>query len=232
MNKAYKFLKKGRVGPYSDFQWPDIGIELPAVKGSLELCKNGYHFPRNSYLPRWIEAELYEVEIGGERIDDDDKFCVRGPVRLVRRLDGWDEKNQRLFACDCAERALTRTEKPDERSVKAVEVARLYAHGQVNEEGLMAAERAAISAYSVAYRAYRAAHRAAYRAAYRAADSAADSAADRVADRVAYGAAYGAADSVAHSAADSAADSAAWRAAYGAERKWQSELLLKYAEGG
>ena len=50
-----------------------------------------------------------------------------------------DARTQRLFACDCAERALARIASPDPRSIEAVRVARLYADGQATDAELGAA---------------------------------------------------------------------------------------------
>lgn len=73
------------------------------------------------------------------------------------------DKTLRLFACDCAERALTREHdagrEPDPRSWAAVEVARKYAVGQATTEDLAAA-------HAAAYYAARAANDAANYAAY------------------------------------------------------------------
>lgn len=45
-------------------------------------------------------------------------------------------KNQRLLACDCAERALRREIKPDKRSWEAIRVSRRYAMGQASDDEL------------------------------------------------------------------------------------------------
>lgn len=61
------------------------------------------------------------------------------------------DKTNRLFAVDCARRALSRVRNPDPRSVAACDVAGRYAHGQATEEELRAAWAAAVVAEAVAW---------------------------------------------------------------------------------
>ena len=56
-----------------------------------------------------------------------------------------DDRQRRLFAVQCARRALSRVESPDPRSVAACDVAERFANGEASEEGLVAAEFAAWS---------------------------------------------------------------------------------------
>jgi hypothetical protein len=77
----------------------------------------------------------------------------------------------RLFAVDCARRALARIPHPDPRSVAACDVAERYACGQATAEELrLAASAAADAAYTAVYTAAAAAYTAAA-AAYTAADA-------------------------------------------------------------
>ena len=116
-----------------------------------------------------------------------------------------DDRTLRLFACDCAERALERERKagrkPHADSWKVIEVARRFADGKATTKELEAARSAAYAADADA---------AAYAAAYAA--YAAD------ADAAAYAAAYAA--------------YAAVYAAYAAERRWQVERLVQMLKGG
>jgi len=70
--------------------------------------------------------------------------------RLWALLVYMTPQEQRLFACDCAERALTRERKagrePDKRSWQAIEVSRRYARGGATDEELATAESAARAA--------------------------------------------------------------------------------------
>ena len=61
---------------------------------------------------------------------------------LSQRGLSMPEREARLFACDCAERALANIAEPDPRSVAAVEVARRYAMGTATQEELDAARAA------------------------------------------------------------------------------------------
>lgn len=150
------------------------------------------------------------------------------------------DKTLRLFACDCAERALTNERdagrEPDPRSWTAVEVARKYVIGQATTEDLATA-----AADSDAATATRAAARAARAAAYAANAAHAATAAARVAAHAANAAAYAAnaaADSdagdaaaaaayyAATAAATAAANATAAAAAYAAERRWQFDHLV------
>lgn len=136
-----------------------------------------------------------------------------------------DDQRLRLFAADCAERALLQERaagrEPDPRSWAAVVAAREYVN---NGDGraLDAARGAAWSAaYSAAHSTARgAAVGAAYRAARSAEWGAAWSAVRSTADSAAYSAAYSAARGAACSAADSVA--------YSAARDWQARRVLAY----
>ena len=59
-----------------------------------------------------------------------------------------DDKVLRLFAVDCARRALSRIDKPDARSLAAVNVAEAFAHGNATTEELKTAAAAAYAAYA------------------------------------------------------------------------------------
>ena len=65
------------------------------------------------------------------------------------------------FACRCAERALSRIENPDPRSLRAIEVKRTWLRGEATDEELAAAQDAALAAAQDAALAARHAARAA-----------------------------------------------------------------------
>ena len=183
------------------------------VTGPLIPCENGLHVCREQDLISWIQGErLYEAEARGDQVDGGDKLVVR-EARLVRRVAGWNETTLRLFAADCAERALLGEQKagrePDRRLWAAVKAARDYAHGLISQAELAAARAAAWAAAGAAAR---------------------DAAWDAV------GAAAGAAAwDAAWDAAGAAAGAAAWyavgAAAGAAEREWQSNRLSEYLSG-
>ena len=174
------------------------------IEGQIRACSCGLHFCREDQLLEWIGPVVWEFEPRGEIVDAGNKLvCAKG--RLVRRCEGWNETTARLFAIDCATRALNREKKsgrtPDPRSYEALKVARKFAKGEATYDELSAAESAARLA----------AESAAWLAAWLAARSAAESAA-RLAAWLA-----------ARSAAESAAESA--------EVKWQRKRLMEYVEG-
>jgi hypothetical protein len=132
-----------------------------------------------------------------------------------------EDRQRRLLAADCAERALLRERaagrEPDERSWKAIRVARAYARGGATDEELAAARDAARDVARAARDAMDA---------WAAARSAARSAA-----RDAWDAAWDAAKDSAWDAARAAARDAArdaWDAAWDAERQWQLARALAY----
>jgi hypothetical protein len=93
-------------------------------------------------------------------------------ARIRELLEYLDEGQQRLFACECAERALERQRadgrEPDARSWRALEVTRAFARGEADEAELAFAYEDAIAAADEEIDAWypaAAAHAAAYAAA-------------------------------------------------------------------
>ena len=181
---AYKFLREGGRGPYSKFTWPlptrradgtwEPGEWVEAT-GELVLCENGIHACRAEDVLTWLDAEMYEVELGGEIVEGKDKLCARRG-RLLRRVEAWDMRTARVFATRCARRVwhLLTSE-----GRQAVRVARLFADGKATDEELAAARAAAwVAAWVVAEAAaWAAARAAAWAAAWAAAEIAAGAAA-------------------------------------------------------
>lgn len=160
--RLFKCLQKGRIGHYSHFKWPKVGVWVE-VEGPLSLCKNGIHLCRKKDLTEWLQAEIYEAEYdGGERIDANNKIVVR-KARLTKRLRTWNEKTARLFACDCAERVLPIFEKKypdDKRPRQAIEIARKYALRKATRQELDTAGFAAgTAAWTAVWDAARAAEK-------------------------------------------------------------------------
>jgi hypothetical protein len=213
------------------------GEWMPAIKGALEPCENGYHLCRGSDLLDWLGPVICEAEYCGEMVEAVDKIVVR-EARLLRRLN-WDERVARLLACDCAEHVLHvfETARPhDPRPRQTIEVSRRYANGEATDEQLTAARAAAWDAVVAARAAARAAAWAAAGAAARAA-AGDDARAAAWAAQAAWAAAWAAWDAataawaarVAAGAAVSTAGAAS--AASAAERQWQTERLLADLEG-
>jgi len=193
--------------------WPlpvgDAPGEWRAVEDELVPCERGLHVCRREDLVHWLGPVIWTAEIDGEyRVEDTKIVARRG--RLVTRVTTWTEQSARLFAADCAERALVAERaagrEPDSRAWQAVAVARAYARGEVTAVALSAARSAAESAArSASWFTWSAAWSAA-----RSAESAARSAAA----------------GFAWSAAESAAQSA-----WSAMRVWQTDRLFGYLDG-
>jgi len=205
------------------------GDWMPEINGELEPCKNGYHLCRESDLVRWLGPAIYEAEYRGDRVDADDKIVVR-EARLIRRLDTWNDRTARLFACDCAESVLHIYERsyPDDRRPRnAIEVARRYANREATDDELFAAWDAAGDA---AWAAGDAAWDAAGDAAWAGGDAAGDAAwaAGDAARAAAWDAARAAAWAAVWAAVWDAARAAAWAAAWDAARAALTNTLFHY----
>ena len=208
--KYYKVLRDGHSCVGSEMDWTKYlpvdgqpGKWTRKIGGELELCKKGYHLTDESHLIDWICGnQLFEAEADGEVLQGDNKVCCRR-VRLLRQVDGWNDRTLRLFAVWCARESLKLVKEPDPRSIYACDVAEKYANGQATKEELDAAS----------YAAWDAAMDAAW-------DAARDAAWDAAWDAASYAASYAAWD-----AASYAARAAAWDAARAAQNKKLLEMI-------
>ena len=214
--RLFKWLNKKGLSPIQGWQWPLPNGKptnwLAPVEGELESCWNGYHLCREVDLLDWASDHLYLAEARGDRINSDNKICVR-EARLIERVGTIDDVTFRLFAADCAEYALHLFEREypdDKRPREAIEAARRFALGEIDDA-------ARDAAWDAAWAAARAAARDAARAAARAA---------------AWDAARDAAWDAARAAARAAARDAAWDAAWDAARALFNKRLLQYVEHG
>ena len=110
------------------------------------MCRIGYHVCDSHQLINFLDYGpcIYEAEIRGLHLFDKEK-TVASQARLLRQLN-WDDTRARLFACDCAERALDLWSKHGEvdiRSKNAVFVARQFAYGKASQYELASARSAA-----------------------------------------------------------------------------------------
>ena len=212
----------GGKGSYSLPTTDKPGKWMPPIKPVP--CISGYHLCRGAeHLVHWLGPVIWGVEVRGEIVEDDNKVVCES-VRLMARVDTWNEKTARLFAADCAERVLPIFENArpgDMRPREAVEAARAYVRGEINKVALVAAADAAWAAVDAAAAAWAA--RSAARASSAADDAraAADAAEQAAAEQAA-------AEQAADAAAGAAARAAAARVA---ERKWQAERLKQYLSG-
>jgi len=167
---------KGDSGAWTPGAWmPTIAGELipewmPTIAGELIPCSNGYHLCQEADLLRWLGPAIFEAEYRGDCVNADNKITVR-EARLLRKIESWNERTARLFACDCAERVLHLYEArypDDDRPREAIRVARAFANGAATEDELAAAWAAAWAAgWDAGWDAARAAARAAAWAAAR-----------------------------------------------------------------
>jgi hypothetical protein len=200
------------------------GKWMPAIAGTLSACSNGYHVLTLEQLSAWLGPAIFEVEVRGDGILQSDKH-VYPQARLIRKLDKWNDRAARIYACDCVERVLGLFENrypADKRPRKAIETARLFAEAKASNEDLIAAWTAARdAAWDLAWTAAGAVALAAADAARTAAWAAACSAAWDAAWAVAWTTAE---------AARAAAWAAAWNVAWDAEKVWQTALLKSVLE--
>lgn len=98
--EAFKFLRPGRVAPFTGVAWPQPGEWLESY-GPTALCRSGIHALLPEALPVWIAEELWRVELeGGEAAAPGIVVGERG--RLRDRLADWNDETAREFARACA----------------------------------------------------------------------------------------------------------------------------------
>ncbi len=126
----YKALRAGRIGPYSNYQWPPPG-EWVEVKGDLVPCRNGIHYCTEAQIIHWLHDEIWTIEVSGDFTDIGNKR-VCGKASLIKQLDLWTPQSARLFAADCA--ADVQHLARGHRGAEAIRVARLFAIGEASQE--------------------------------------------------------------------------------------------------
>jgi len=129
------------------------------------------------YSDQQIEQLVPEAGLSVAEVAAKTDVPIADRIWCLIRAAGMTGKDQRLFACRCAMRALSGVATPDPRSLRAVEVSERYAEGTATKEELTKAIRDAYDAASADvdvdaadYAAYYAAGAAAYYAAAAAAD--------------------------------------------------------------
>jgi Putative zinc-finger len=108
---AYKFLRSGRIGMFSAFQWPEPGVWVHAPR-DLAPCTRGIHACRPSDLPWWLADELWEIELDGHVRPDEHKI-IAPAGRLHAQIEAWTPTCAQAYADACAWRA-------QERAVQAL----------------------------------------------------------------------------------------------------------------
>lgn len=103
---AYKFLRAGRFGPFSDFRWPEPGNWV-RVDGPAAACRRGIHACRVSDLTWWLAEELWEIELDGDPQPDEHKLIARAG-RLRSHIEAWTPTCATEYGHACAWRARDR----------------------------------------------------------------------------------------------------------------------------
>jgi hypothetical protein len=139
---AYKFLRAGRLGPFSRFEWPEPGVWVSA-QAELTTCRSGIHACRTQDLPWWLSDELWTVELAGDvRLDEHKIVAAAGCLRS--RIDAWTPRSAQEYADACAWRAHA-------GAVRALELAG-HQHAARELAGCTTLERVLSSARSMADR--------------------------------------------------------------------------------
>jgi hypothetical protein len=112
---AYKFLRSGRIGPFSAFRWPEPGVWVRAAR-DLAACQRGIHACRTSDLPWWLADELWEIELDGH-VEPERHKVIAPAGRLRSRILAWTPACAQEYADACAWRT-------QERAVQALTRAR------------------------------------------------------------------------------------------------------------
>lgn len=106
---AYKFLRSGRIGPFSNFPWPEPGVWVRAGAATAQ-CRRGIHACRTRDLPWWLADELWEIDLDGEPQLDEHKIVARAGA-LRSRVESWTGAVAQEYGEACAWRARDRTAK-------------------------------------------------------------------------------------------------------------------------
>jgi hypothetical protein len=100
---AYKFLRSGRVGPFSGFQWPEPDVRVDTAP-DVAVCRRGIHACRPSDLPWWLADELWEIELHGQ-VQAEEHKIIAAAGRLRSRIEAWTPACAQDYADACAWRA-------------------------------------------------------------------------------------------------------------------------------
>jgi hypothetical protein len=100
---AYKFLRPGRTGPFSGFQWPEPG-EWVRPDPDPVTCRRGIHACRINDLPWWLADELWEIELDG-RVQMNQHKIIAPAGRLCSQVERWTPACAQEYADACAWRA-------------------------------------------------------------------------------------------------------------------------------
>ncbi|HEV2371965.1 MAG TPA: hypothetical protein VGS19_07345 [Streptosporangiaceae bacterium] len=97
----WKFLRSGRVSPFSGFAW-EPGTWYTA--GAAQWCEAGFHACRAADLPYWLNDELWQVELSEPVLAAPHKV-VAARARVLRQVGHWTPGTARELALECARRS-------------------------------------------------------------------------------------------------------------------------------
>jgi hypothetical protein len=138
--KAYKFLRPGRVAPFSELEWQE-GTWVEATEG-LQMCRSGIHACRLDQLAYWLAEELWEIELDGE-VEETDLQVIAPRGKLVARVEQWNVAAQSDFALECVRRVASSAAAVLRRHDLAAEATRLADATTLEEVAARAQEAAA-----------------------------------------------------------------------------------------
>ena len=98
--EALKFLRPGRVAPFTGVTWPPPGQWLTSA-APPELCRAGVHALLADGLATWTAEELWRVELDGAR-ELAPGIMVGSRGRLLGHVAAWNDQTAREFARACA----------------------------------------------------------------------------------------------------------------------------------
>jgi hypothetical protein len=101
---AWKFLREGAIGPFSDVAWPPPGSWLEASADDVAICRTAVHACTVEDLPLWLDDELWRVELY-EPVQAADGKLAAPAGRLLERIARWDGAAAIAYAEACAARA-------------------------------------------------------------------------------------------------------------------------------
>ena len=152
MNTLYKVLAREGFachGGYGKWYLPENGEpgKWMSVIENIKPCVRGYHLCNGeTQLLAWLGETIYKAEYRGKIVQRMDKIVV-SEARLLGQCKHWTDRTARLFAADCANRALYIYERKyhyDKRPRNAIETARMFAEGKATKKEMIVAGDAAL----------------------------------------------------------------------------------------
>jgi hypothetical protein len=102
---GFKFLRSDGTSQFTGYRWP-LPDDAPGawVDAEVDPCRSGIHACRQRDLPLWLGRRLFEVELAGTIVEQEDKV-IAGRGRLVREVVAWNDELRDAYTRMCADRA-------------------------------------------------------------------------------------------------------------------------------